>query len=130
MDIQTFWHRVETLADEFNIGHHPFVQAVHDGNASKQELRQFAIEHYEMTVRDSGPYIAQGYCSMAKLDAVGAEMMAENFAEEAMVSIPTPPDMRHCCSSSGREVWDCRARNWSIRVHRPAHAPSTLTSGF
>jgi len=84
MDTQTFWREVEKLADEFNIGHHPFVQAVHEGKASTQELRQFAIEHYEMTVRDSGPYIAQGYCSMAKLDAVGAEMMAENFAEEAM----------------------------------------------
>jgi pyrroloquinoline quinone (PQQ) biosynthesis protein C len=51
MDTQTFWRRVETLADEFNIGHHPFVQAVHQGRASRQQLRQFAIEHYEMTVR-------------------------------------------------------------------------------
>jgi pyrroloquinoline quinone (PQQ) biosynthesis protein C len=84
MDIQSFWQRVETLADEFNIGRHPFVQTVREGKASREELRQFAIEHYEMTVRDSGPYTAQGYCSMAKLDAVGAEMMAQNFAEEAM----------------------------------------------
>jgi len=84
MDTQTFWRKIETLADEFNIGHHPFVQAVRGGKASRQQLRQFAIEHYEMTVRDSGPYIAQGYCSMAKLDAAGAELMAENFVEEAM----------------------------------------------
>jgi pyrroloquinoline quinone (PQQ) biosynthesis protein C len=84
MDIQTFWREVETLADEFNIGRHPFVHAMHEGKASRQQLRQFAIEHYEMTVRDSGPYIAQGYCSMARLDAAGAELMAENFAEEAM----------------------------------------------
>jgi pyrroloquinoline quinone (PQQ) biosynthesis protein C len=84
MDIQTFWQRVQALADEFNIGRHPFVQAVYEGSASREDLRQFAIEHYEMTVRDSGPYIAQGYCSMAKLDTAGAQMMAENFAEEAM----------------------------------------------
>jgi pyrroloquinoline quinone (PQQ) biosynthesis protein C len=84
MDTQTFWREVEKLADEFNIGHHPLAQAVNEGTASQQELRQFAVEHYEMTVRDSGPFIAQGYCSMAKLDALGAELMAENFAEEAM----------------------------------------------
>jgi pyrroloquinoline quinone (PQQ) biosynthesis protein C len=84
MDTETFWRAVETLAEEFNIGRHPFVLAVHEGKASQRELEQFAVEHYEMTVRDSGPYIAQGYCSMAKLDAAGAELMAENFAEEAM----------------------------------------------
>jgi len=55
MDSQSFWRRVETLADEFNISHHPFVQAVRDGKVSREELQQFAIEHYEMTVRDSGP---------------------------------------------------------------------------
>jgi len=42
------------------------------------------VEHYEMTVRDSGPYVAQGYISLVNLDEGGAEMMAENFAEEAM----------------------------------------------
>jgi pyrroloquinoline quinone (PQQ) biosynthesis protein C len=84
MDTQTFWREVENLADQYNIGNHPFVDAVNDGKANRQELRQFAIEHYEMTVRDSGPFIAQGYCSMAKLDPFGAELMAENFAEEAM----------------------------------------------
>lgn len=84
MDTQAFWREVEKIADEFNIGKHPFVQLVHDGKASKQQLKQFAVEHYEMTVRDSGPYIATGYISMNKLDARGAELMAENFAEEAM----------------------------------------------
>ena len=84
MGIEGFWQQVEALADEFNIGHHPFVRAVNEGRATRQQLRQFAVEHYEMTVRDSGPYIAQGYCSMAKLDGAGAKLMAENFAEEAM----------------------------------------------
>jgi len=84
MDMQTFWQGLERIADEFNIGKHPLVQLVHDGKATKQQLKQFAIEHYEMTVRDSGPYIANGYINMCKLDAHGAELMAENFAEEAM----------------------------------------------
>ena len=84
MEIQTFWQEVERIADEFNISRHPFVQLVYEGKATKQQLRQFATEHYEMTVRDSGPYIAQGYISMCKLDAEGAALMADNFAEEAM----------------------------------------------
>jgi pyrroloquinoline quinone (PQQ) biosynthesis protein C len=84
MDLQAFWKGVEQIADEYNIGKHPFVKLVHDGKATRQQLKQFAVEHYEMTVRDSGPYIAQAYINMSKLDAAGAEMMAENFAEEAM----------------------------------------------
>ena len=84
MDMQTFWHEVEKIADEFNIGRHPLVQRINEGKASRDQIKQFAIEHYEMTVRDSGPYIAQGYVNMAKVDALGAEMMAENFVEEAM----------------------------------------------
>jgi len=103
MDMQTFWQGVERIADEFNIGKHPFVQLVHDGKATKQQLKQFAIEHYEMTVRDSGPYIANGYINMCKLDAHGAELMAENFAEEAWACIPTPAGTRRCYLSSGKK---------------------------
>lgn len=84
MDTQVFWKEVEGIASEFDISRHPLVDLIHEGKATKQQLKQFAVEHYEMTVRDSGPYIAQGYISMSKLDAVGAELMADNFAEEAM----------------------------------------------
>jgi pyrroloquinoline quinone (PQQ) biosynthesis protein C len=84
MDTQTFWREVEKIADEFNIGRHPLVQLVGEGKATREQIKQFAIEHYEMTVRDSGPYIAQGYISMSKLDGEGANLMADNFAEEAM----------------------------------------------
>jgi pyrroloquinoline quinone (PQQ) biosynthesis protein C len=84
MDSQTFWREVEKIADEYNIARHPLVQKVSEGKATREQLKQFAIEHYEMTVRDSGPYIAQGYINMAKVDALGAELMAENFVEEAM----------------------------------------------
>ncbi|MEW6105505.1 MAG: iron-containing redox enzyme family protein [Bacillota bacterium] len=84
MDMQTFWREVERIADEFNIGRHPLVQKIAEGKATRDQIKRFAIEHYEMTVRDAGPYIAQGYCNMAKLDPLGAELMAENFVEEAM----------------------------------------------
>lgn len=84
MDMQTFWQGIERIADEFNIGKHSLVQLIYDGKATKQQIKQFAIEHYEMTVRDSGPYIATGYINMSKLSAEGAELMADNFAEEAM----------------------------------------------
>jgi pyrroloquinoline-quinone synthase len=84
MDRQTFWQEVEKIADEFNIGKHPLVQRIYEGKATKEQVKQFAVEHYEMTVRDSGHYIAQGYVSMVNVDKGGAEMMAENFAEEAM----------------------------------------------
>ncbi|MBM4256724.1 MAG: hypothetical protein FJ147_12605 [Deltaproteobacteria bacterium] len=84
MDMQAFWQAVEQVASEYNIGKHPLAQLVLDGKASKEQLKQFAIEHYEMTVRDSGPYIANGYVNMTKLSAEGAELMADNFAEEAM----------------------------------------------
>jgi pyrroloquinoline quinone (PQQ) biosynthesis protein C len=84
MSTQTFWQGVEQVAQEFNISRHPLVGLIHEGKASKDQIKQFAVEHYEMTVRDSGPYIAQGYISMLKVDREGAELMAENFAEEAM----------------------------------------------
>ena len=70
MEMQTFWREVEKIADEFNIGQHSLAQGISEGKASSDQIKQFAIEHYEMTVRDSGPYIAQGYCNMARVDAL------------------------------------------------------------
>ncbi len=84
MESQAFWQEVERIAEEFSIARHPLVGLIHRGEARREQIRQFAVEHYEMTVRDSGPYIAQGYISMSRLDPEGARMMAENFAEEAM----------------------------------------------
>jgi pyrroloquinoline quinone (PQQ) biosynthesis protein C len=84
MDTQAFWTAVEKIADEFNIGRHTLVELISQGKATRDQLKRFAIEHYEMTVRDSGPYIAQAYINMSKLDAEGADLMADNFVEEAM----------------------------------------------
>lgn len=84
MDTQILWQEVGKIADEFNIGGHPLVQKISEGKATREQVRQFAVEHYHMTVRDAGRYIAQGYINMLNVDAEGAELMAENFVEEAM----------------------------------------------
>src|SRR5689334_22951513 len=84
MDMQAFWQGIEQIASEYNVGNHPLAQLLHDGKATRQQLKQFAIEHYVMTVRDSGPYIANGYVNMSKQNAEGADLMADNFAKEAM----------------------------------------------
>lgn len=94
METQTFWREVEQIADEFNVGNHPLAQKIGDGKATRDRIRQFAIEHYEMTVRDSGPYIARGYINMAKVDTLGAELMAENLVEEALGAHTHTPG--HC----------------------------------
>ena len=46
MDMQTFWREVEKIADEFNIGRHPLVQEINEGKATRDQIKQFAIEHY------------------------------------------------------------------------------------
>jgi pyrroloquinoline-quinone synthase len=84
MDREEFWSEVEAIAGRFNIAQHPYVDLVCDGKASPDQLAGFAVEHYEMTVRDSGGYMARGYISMLDIDGEGAALMAENFAEEAM----------------------------------------------
>ncbi len=84
MNTETFWGEVEKIAAEYSIARHPLVKLVNEGKASHDHLRRFAVEHYEMTVRDSGPYIAQGFINMSRLDVEGAALMAENFFEEAM----------------------------------------------
>ena len=83
MQREAFWTEVEEIASRFDISHHPYVDLVCDGKASAGQLAAFAVEHFEMTVRDSGGYMAQGYISMLALDGEGAALMAENFAEEA-----------------------------------------------
>ncbi len=84
MNRDMFWKEVEAIADRFNIATHPYVDRVCGGDATADQLAAFAVEHYEMTVRDSGPYIARGYIALLDIDAEGAALMAENFAEEAM----------------------------------------------
>lgn len=83
MEREAFWAEVEAIATRYDISTHPYVDRVCDGKANPEELAAFAVEHFEMTVRDSGPYMARGYISMLELDEAGAALMVENFAEEA-----------------------------------------------
>ncbi len=83
MEREAFWAAVEAIATRYDISTHPYVDRVCDAKASDAELAAFAVEHFEMTVRDSGPYMARGYISMLDLVDEGAALMVENFAEEA-----------------------------------------------
>jgi pyrroloquinoline quinone (PQQ) biosynthesis protein C len=84
MEMGAFWDEVARAAEERNIARHPLVTAVRDGRATREQLRRFAIEHWHMTVKDAGPYMAQAYISMLAIDPEGAERLAHNFAEEAL----------------------------------------------
>jgi pyrroloquinoline quinone (PQQ) biosynthesis protein C len=84
METKAFWDEIERSAAEWNIARHPFVAAVREGRASREQLRRFAIEHWHMTVKDAGPYMAQAYASMLEIDAGMAQRLAHNFAEEAL----------------------------------------------
>jgi pyrroloquinoline quinone (PQQ) biosynthesis protein C len=84
MELAAFWDEVGRVASEWSIARHPLVAAVREGRATREQLRRFAIEHWHMTVKDAGPYMAQAYISMLELDAEGAQRLAANFAEEAL----------------------------------------------
>jgi pyrroloquinoline quinone (PQQ) biosynthesis protein C len=84
METRAFWDEVGRAADEWSIARHPLVSAVRDGTATREQLRRLAVEHWHMTVKDAGPYMAQAYLCMLEIDADGAQRVANNFAEEAL----------------------------------------------
>jgi pyrroloquinoline quinone (PQQ) biosynthesis protein C len=65
MDAATFRREIDKLASEFKLDKHPYVQLVHTGRATREQLKHYPIQHYEMTVRD-------------------ADLFGANFAEEAL----------------------------------------------
>lgn len=84
MDKATFKRELADLRKTFDLGDHPFVKLVHEGKATREHLKQYSIEHYEMTIRDAGALMAQAYLGMLPIDRGGARMVAQNFAEEAL----------------------------------------------
>jgi pyrroloquinoline quinone (PQQ) biosynthesis protein C len=84
MDEATFKRELAALRAKYDLGDHPFIKLVHEGKATREHLRQYAIEHYEMTIRDAGALMAQAYLEMLPIDREGARMVAQNFAEEAL----------------------------------------------
>jgi len=84
MEMGAFWDEVARVGERWSIANHPFVALVRDGRATRAQLERFAVEHYHMTVKDAGPYMAQAYIGMLELDPAGAQRLAHGFAEEAL----------------------------------------------
>ncbi|HLH77260.1 MAG TPA: iron-containing redox enzyme family protein [Candidatus Binataceae bacterium] len=84
MDKDSFEREIAKLVEEFRLDRHPYILSVYQGKASREQLRGYPIQHYEMTVRDAAYFAAEGYLQMRQLDAETAEDRARNFAEEAL----------------------------------------------
>ena len=68
MDTKTFWQEAGLLIDEYSLADHPIVSLIHEGKATRDQLGRYAIEHYELTIRDAGRSLSQGYLSMVDID--------------------------------------------------------------
>ncbi|HVB79429.1 MAG TPA: iron-containing redox enzyme family protein [Candidatus Binataceae bacterium] len=84
MDAATFRAEIKRLAAEFKLDKHPYIQLVYTGKASRDQLKNYPIQHYEMTVRDADMFGAEGFLRMRELDPAAARDRAMNFAEEAL----------------------------------------------
>ncbi len=84
MNAATFRKELDKLSAEFNLDKHPYMQLVYTGKATREQLKHYPIQHYEMTVRDADLFGAEGYLRMREIDSEAARIRAANFAEEAL----------------------------------------------
>jgi pyrroloquinoline quinone (PQQ) biosynthesis protein C len=84
MDKATFHAAINKMVSEHRLNQHPYVKLVNTGKASRDQLKGYPIQHYEMTVRDSAPLSAVAYLKMYDLDRKIAHGSAKGFAEEAL----------------------------------------------
>ena len=84
MDKATFHAEINKIVAEHRLDQHPYVKLVHEGKASREQLKGYPIQHYEMTVRDSAPLSATAYLKMYDIDQKVAHGSAKGFAEEAL----------------------------------------------
>jgi pyrroloquinoline quinone (PQQ) biosynthesis protein C len=84
MEKTTFHAAINNLVSEYRLSQHPYVKLVHEGKASREQLKGYPIQHYEMTVRDSAPLSAMAYLKMYEIDQKVAYGSAKGFAEEAL----------------------------------------------
>jgi pyrroloquinoline quinone (PQQ) biosynthesis protein C len=84
MDKATFHTEINKIVAEHRLDQHPYVKLVHQGKASREQLRGYPLQHYEMTVRDSAPLSATAYLKMYDIDQKVARGSAKGFAEEAL----------------------------------------------
>jgi len=55
MDSTTFGTEVKHIVSEYELSKHPYVELVSQGKLSREQLKGYPLQHYEMTVRDSAP---------------------------------------------------------------------------
>jgi pyrroloquinoline-quinone synthase len=84
MDKSAFHAEIDRIVSEHRLDQHPYVRLVHEGEASREQLKGYPIQHYEMTVRDSAPISAVAYLKMYDIDPRTARGSAKGFAEEAL----------------------------------------------
>ena len=84
MDKDNFHAEISRIVDEHRLDQHPYVKLVNEGRATREQLKGYPIQHYEMTVRDSAPISAVAYLKMYDIDQKVARGSAKGFAEEAL----------------------------------------------
>jgi pyrroloquinoline quinone (PQQ) biosynthesis protein C len=84
MDTATFHAEINRIVSEHRLDQHPYVKLVNQGQATREQLKGYPIQHYEMTVRDSAPISAVAYLKMYDIDQKVAQGSAKGFAEEAL----------------------------------------------
>ncbi len=85
MDTATFHREIDQIVSEYRLNQHPYVKLVNEGRATREQLKGYPIQHYEMTVRDSAPLSASVFIRMLEIDpGSSARGAAKSFAEEAL----------------------------------------------
>ena len=84
MDQATFHSEISKIVSEHRLDRHPYVQLIDSGKATREQLKGYPIQHYEMTVRDSAPLSANMYLRLRELDEAVGQGAAKGFAEEAL----------------------------------------------
>src|ERR1700719_5346511 len=84
MGTATFHKEITKIVTEHRLDQHPYVKLVNQGKATREQLKGYPIQHYEMTVRDSAPLSANMYLRLRELDEAVGQGAAKGFAEEAL----------------------------------------------
>jgi pyrroloquinoline quinone (PQQ) biosynthesis protein C len=84
MDKAAFHSEINKIVSEYRLDQHPYVQLISQGKATRDQLKGYPIQHFEMTVRDSAPLSAEMYLRLRELDEEVGQGAAKGFAEEAL----------------------------------------------
>src|ERR1700751_5655607 len=84
MNTADFHTQINNIVAEHRLHQHPYVKLVNEGRATREQLKGYPIQDYEMTVRDSAPLSAAAYLKMYGIDQRVAHGSAKGFAEEAL----------------------------------------------